>query len=121
VVSATVDSETGLVVEEGCEAAYAYRELFLTRHVPATACPGETPMMAGEDDGPWERGDVESAARRARDAYVDALREEIERRLREHQRRMEDWEGDQRKAEKRRRKEERKMERERRSRDDTGP
>ena len=51
IVSATVDSETGLVVAQGCEAAYAYREFFLRRHVPAAACPGEMPMIAGDDDG----------------------------------------------------------------------
>jgi penicillin-binding protein 1A len=115
VVSATIDSDTGLVVEAGCEAASAYRELFLERHVPATACPGETPMIAEDDDSVWERGDVEGEARRARDAYLDALREEIERRLRDHRRRMEDWEGEQRKEEKRRRKEQKRMERERRN------
>ncbi len=120
VVSAVVDSETGLVVEPGCEAAYAYRELFLTRHVPATACPGETPMIADEDGSVWDRGGDEGEARRARESYLDALREEIERRLRDHRRRMEDGADEQRKEEKRRRKEQKRMERQRRGMEDDG-
>jgi 1A family penicillin-binding protein len=121
VVSAVVDSETGLVVANGCEAAYPYREMFLRRHVPGVACPGE--MMA-DDDGDWGADDDESDGRRAREAYLDHLREEIERRLREHRRRMEEWEEeqeDQRKEdEKRRRREQKRRERERRQRLDDG-
>jgi penicillin-binding protein 1A len=106
VVSATVDSETGLVIAADCEAAYPYRELFLRRYVPASACPGEMPLIAGDEDGEWERSPDENDGRRAREAALDALREEIERRLREHRRRMEDFEDDRKKEEKRRRQEE---------------
>ena len=114
VVSATVDSQTGLVVADGCEAASAYREVFLRRHVPRAACPDEGPMWADEE-GEWERpDDGEDDRRRAREAYLDALREEIERRLREQRRRAEEWEEDRRDEEKRRRKEQRRRERERR-------
>ena len=114
VVSATVDSETGLVVAEGCEAAYGYREVFLRGHVPAAACPDETPMMAGDDDGEWEESPDEEDRRRAREAYLDALREEIERRLRDHRRRVEERGDDRKEEEKRRRRERKRMERERR-------
>ena len=112
VVSATVDSETGLVVAEGCEAVYAYREMFLRRHVPSAACPGEMPMVAGDDDGEWGSRDEDRDRRRAREAYLETLREEIERRLRDHRRRVEDWEDDGKKEEKRRRRERKRIERE---------
>ena len=119
VVSATVDSETGLMVAEGCEAAYPYREVFLRRHVPAAACPGEMPMIAG--DGDWEEPrDDEDEDRRAREVYLDALREEMERRLRDHHRRMEEWEDDRRQEEKRRRREQKRIERERRQLEEDG-
>jgi membrane peptidoglycan carboxypeptidase len=114
VVSATVDSETGLVVADGCEAAFAYREVFLRRSVPAAACPGDMPMVAGEDDGDWEGSRDEDEGRRAREAYLEALREEIERRLRDHRRRVEEAEDARKDEEKRRKREQRRIERERR-------
>jgi len=121
VVSATVDSETGLVVAAGCEAAYAYREMFLKRHVPAAACPGDMPMIAGDEDGEWERSrDREEEGRRARDAYLETLREEIERRIRDHRRRVEDREDDRKDEEKRRKRERKRRERERRELEEDG-
>ncbi len=121
VVSATVDSETGLVVADGCEAVFPDRELFLRQHVPAAACPGDRPTIAGNDDGEWEGSrDEEREGRRAREAYLDALREEIERRLRDHRRRVEEWEDDGKKEEKRRKREQKRMERERRRMEEDG-
>ena len=112
VVSANVDSETGLVIAEGCEAGGAYREFFLRRHVPESACPGQT-WASDDDDSVWDRPE-ENDGRRARDAYLDALREAIERRIRDHRRRQDDDEEERREEEKRRRKERRRMERQRR-------
>jgi hypothetical protein len=111
VVSAIVDSETGLRVADGCEADEAYREIFLARHVPASACPGEMPWMA--DDEQWERED-EDDSRRAREAYLDALRDEIERRIRDSRRRQAERRDERREDEQRRRRERRRLERERR-------
>jgi penicillin-binding protein 1A len=102
VVRATVDSETGLVVTEGCESSYAYNELFLRGHVPAETCPGS--WWGGGDDG-WE--DEERERRRARDEMLDALREEIERRLRERRRWIEEEEERREEAEKEARRERR--------------
>jgi penicillin-binding protein 1A len=113
VVSATVDAETGLVIAEGCEAYSAYREVFLRRHVPAAACPGES--WARDDDSVWDRpGDDDG--RRAREDYLDALREAIERRIRDHRRRQDDYEEERREAEEEEeeRREERRRERRRR-------
>jgi DNA repair photolyase len=76
------------------------------------------PMIAGDDDGDWE--DVEEERQRAREAYIDALREEIERRLRDHHRRMEDREDERKDEEKRRRREQKRIERERRQLEEDG-
>ena len=94
VVGLMVDAETGLVVAQGCDDSSAYREIFLRRHVPAEACPGEEPMIAEDreegGDESWDPDRERQKRRRARDAVLEALRDEIERRIREHRRRLEE-------------------------------
>jgi penicillin-binding protein 1A len=118
VVSAIVDSETGFVIAEGCEAASPYREMFLRRHVPAAACPGESWRYADDDEDVWERHEDEG--RRAREAYLDALRDAIERRIRDSRRRRDEREEAREDEEKRRRKERRRRLREQRDREEDG-
>ena len=114
VVRATVDSDTGLVVTEGCESSYAYNELFLRGHVPAETCPGEWPGYARDDDEVWE--DVERRRRQAREEWLEDLREELERRLRERRRWIEEEEERREEEEKRARKERRRREKDERRR-----
>jgi penicillin-binding protein 1A len=116
VVSASVDAQTGLVIAEGCEAASPYREIFLRKHVPAAACPGDGWRYADDDDSVWERHEDEG--RRAREAYLDALRDAIEERIRDRRRRREEIEEAREDEEKRRRKERRRRRREREERED---
>jgi membrane carboxypeptidase/penicillin-binding protein len=112
VVRAVVDSATGLVVAEGCEAAYSYGEIFLRSHVPAQTCPGEYPTYADDD---WERDDRDR--RREREEWLEGLREEIERRLRERRRWMEEAEDRREEAEQRRREAEKQARKEQRRRE----
>jgi penicillin-binding protein 1A len=120
VVRATVDSETGLRVAAGCEASYAYGELFLRAHVPAETCPGDWRTADDDWDDGWER-DRDRERRRAREEWLEALREEIERRLRERRRWMEEAEDRReeaaREAEKRRERAEKEARRERKRRE----
>ena len=110
VVRATVDSDTGLVVTEGCESSYAYNELFLRGHVPAETCPGEWPTEARDDEDVWE--DVERRRRQSREEWLEDLREELERRLRERRRWIEEEEERREDEEKRARRERRRREKE---------
>jgi penicillin-binding protein 1A len=118
VVRATVDSDTGLVVTEGCQSSYAYVELFLRGHVPAETCPGEWSSEARDDEEVWE--DVERRRRESREQWLEDLRDELERRLRERRRWIEEEEERREDEEKQARKERRRREKEeqRRARDD---